>query len=345
MFSENSALFFVEKQKVCIKRIDFSKLCVLQSIDKEILRGIEAMKRKQWMFGMIGMLFCLMAAFVQPTEVKAATQAEKSAYRAVFDADYYYSAYPDVAAAVGRNEEGLFNHFVTFGVNEGRSGSAEFNPQAYRQRYEDLQQAFANDMAAYCRHYVNFGRAEGRNGRADGQTIVTSVPAGNQTQQELQQNLTQPAESRTSGNAIGSCTTSYEDNVPRAINVELAAQRINGIVVQPGENFSFSATILPRTAANGYVVAPIFLGGQKAMGTGGGICQVSSTLYAAMVYAGLPATERHAHSLPVDYLPQGLDATIAGNYKDLKFTNTFSRPLLIQASAEGGSLSVTLVLQ
>ena len=70
-----------------------------------------------------------------------------------------------------------------------------------------------------------------------------------------------------------------------------------------------------------------------------------SRAYAAMVYAGLPATERHAHSLPVDYLPAGLDATIAGSYLDLKFTNTFSQPLLIQASANGGTLTVTLVLQ
>jgi vancomycin resistance protein YoaR len=93
------------------------------------------------------------------------------------------------------------------------------------------------------------------------------------------------------------------------------------------------------------VTAPIYVSGKKGTGTGGGVCQVSSTLYAAMVYAGLPATERHAHSLPVDYLPAGLDATIAGSYLDLKFTNTFSQPLLIQASANGGTLTVTLVLQ
>ena len=144
---------------------------------------------------------------------------------------------------------------------------------------------------------------------------------------------------------IGTCTTSYVDNIPRATNVALAAQRINGTVVQPGGSFSFSNTILPRTSANGYVTAPIYVSGKKGTGAGGGVCQVSSTLYAAMVYAGLPATERHAHSLPVDYLPAGLDATIAGSYLDLKFTNTFSQPLLIQASANGGTLTVTLVLQ
>lgn len=296
------------------------------------------MKKKQWVLGIIGMLFCAAAILLQPVETKAATQSERNAYRAVFDADYYYNTYPDVAAAIGNNTEALLNHFVTFGVGEGRSASAEFNPQAYRARYADLQQAFGNDMAAYCRHYVNYGKQEGRNGSADGQTVV--APAS-QSQTQVAASGSQTA----SDNGIGSCTTSYVDNVPRAINVELAAQRINGVVVQPGGNFSFSATILPRTAANGYVQAPIYVSGKTGVGTGGGICQVSSTLYAAMVNAGLPATERHAHSLPVDYLPAGLDATIAGNYMDLKFTNTFSQPLLIQAYAEGGTLTVTLVLQ
>lgn len=292
------------------------------------------MKKKNWLFGMMCMLLCLVVVLSNPTEAKAATRAERNAYRAVFDADYYYETYSDVAAACGNNEAALFNHFVNFGVKEGRSASASFNPQAYRQRYADLQQAFGSDMAAYCKHYVNYGSKEGRNGSADGQTVVrpTETTATTATQQ-------------VSGNQIGSCTTSYVDNIPRATNVELAAQRINGVVVQPGQSFSFSATILPRTAANGYVVAPIYISGQRGEGRGGGVCQVSSTLYAAMVSAGLPATERHAHSLPVDYLPEGLDATIAGNYLDLKFTNTFAQPLLIQAQAEGGTVTVSLVLQ
>ena len=144
---------------------------------------------------------------------------------------------------------------------------------------------------------------------------------------------------------IGTCTTEYDATVPRAVNVELAAARINGVVVQPGKSFSFSSTILPRTSANGYVVAPIYISGTVGTGTGGGVCQVSSTLYAAMLHAGLPATERYPHSLPVIYLPDGYDAAIAGTSKDLKFTNTFSQPLLIQASASGGTLTVTLTLQ
>lgn len=389
------------------------------------------MKRKQWMLGIICMLLGVIIIMGDPSRTQAASQSDRNAYRAVFDATYYYNAYPDVAAACGTDEEALFNHFVSFGVYEGRSASAAFNPQAYRQRYTDLQEAFGNDMAAYCRHYVTFGRAEGRNAAADGQAAVQinvviqkkAAPAATddktsakedtkksdsktaQTdktdrQEETSKNETvktdktsqqeETSESKTAqtdkaedaqtasiqeadapsvqtGDAaaenveaeeseqaeqtqaaqtvIGTYTTYYEANVSRAVNVELAAQRINGTVVAPGENFSFSNTILDRTTANGYVEGPIFVKGEKSTGIGGGVCQVSSTLYAAMVDAKLPATERHPHSLPVDYLPAGLDATIAGNYMDLKFTNTFSQPLLIQASAEGGKLVVTLTLQ
>lgn len=230
--------------------------------------------KKEWLLGMLCVLSGVMLMVMHPVQAQAG-QADRAAYRAVFDASYYSAAYPDVAA---------------------------------------VQQA-------------------------DSQAQQTDSQTGTQN------NGTAQSTQQASGTVIGTCTTSYVDNIPRATNVALAAQRINGTVVQPGGSFSFSNTILPRTSANGYVTAPIYVSGKKGTGTGGGVCQVSSTLYAAMVYAGLPATERHAHSLPVDYLPAGLDATIAGSYLDLKFTNTFSQPLLIQASANGGTLTVTLVLQ
>ena len=287
-------------------------------------------KRKYWAKKVLPVLMCAALLMTSPVSAEAATAAERNAYQAVFDADYYRSAYPDVAAAFGNNKAALFNHFVNYGLREGRSCSADFNPQAYRAKYADLQQAFGDDMAAYCRHYVTCGKAEGRDGIGTGSvstdTVVTDTTAAQ-------------------GNVIGTCTTEYDATVPRAVNVELAAARINGVVVQPGQSFSFSSTILPRTAANGYVVAPIYISGTVGTGIGGGVCQVSSTLYAAMLHAGLPATQRYPHSLPVTYLPAGYDAAIAGTSKDLKFTNTFSQPLLIQASASGGTLTVTLTLQ
>ena len=99
---------------------------------------------------------------------------------------------------------------------------------------------------------------------------------------------------------------------------------------------------MPRTSANGYVTAPIFINKQHGMGIGGGVCQVSSTLYAAMLAAGLPATERHPHSLPVTYIPSGMDATIAGNTLDLKFVNTFNYSIVINAVADNGTLTVSI---
>lgn len=282
--------------------------------------------KKEWLLGMLCVLSGVMLMVMHPVQAQAG-QADRAAYRAVFDASYYSAAYPDVAAAYGNNADALLNHFISFGVKEGRNASAEFNPQAYRQRYEDLQAAFGSDMAAYCRHYVAYGKAEGRNGSADGQPVAAVQQADSQAQQ---------TDSQTGAQNNGTAQSSAPAQ---------STQQASGTVVQPGGSFSFSNTILPRTSANGYVTAPIYVSGKKGTGTGGGVCQVSSTLYAAMVYAGLPATERHAHSLPVDYLPAGLDATIAGSYLDLKFTNTFSQPLLIQASANGGTLTVTLVLQ
>lgn len=299
------------------------------------------MGKKYELLGVMAVLLCAGMLLASPSKVCAAQGTD--AYRAVFDAQYYHDTYPDLAAAFGNDSSALFNHFVKFGVNEGRSASAEFNPQAYRARYADLQQAFGNDMAAYCKHYINYGRAEGRCATADGSSY--SAPAQAAAASDSAAATTPEGTAPAAGNTIGSCTTQYEAGIPRAKNVELAASRINGKVVQPGESFSFSATILPRTRANGYVKAPIYISGTVGSDIGGGICQVSSTLYAAMLNAGLPATERHAHSLPVPYLPEGYDATISGTSKDLKFTNTFSQPLVIYASAGGGTLTVTLALQ
>ena len=115
--------------------------------------------------------------------------------------------------------------------------------------------------------------------------------------------------------------------------------------MQPGQSFSFNQTILPRTSSNGYVTANMIVNKKYVPGIGGGICQVSSTLYAAMLNAGLPATERHPHSLKMDYIPEGMDATISGNTLDLKFTNIFAEPIQIQASADPGTLTVSIYNQ
>jgi len=144
---------------------------------------------------------------------------------------------------------------------------------------------------------------------------------------------------------LAAYATSYNDNIPRATNITLAANRINGYVLQPGEVFSFTNTILPRTVSNGYVAGPIFVQKEHSMGIGGGICQVSSTLYACTLTAGIPAVERHEHGLPVTYIPAGMDATIDGTRLDFKFANIYDKPMMISATPDFGTLTVGLWLK
>lgn len=139
---------------------------------------------------------------------------------------------------------------------------------------------------------------------------------------------------------VGSYSTRYDPSLPRAVNVSLAAERIHGTILQPGQLFSFGSAVQPRIPENGYVLAPA-IGGNEY---GGGICQVSSTLYAAMCHAMIPAVERHAHSSRVSYLPAGLDATISEGYKDLKFINPYQKPLTILTDNRDGILTVSLYL-
>lgn len=287
------------------------------------------------MLCVIGLPMNALAAEPQTSEqttedTQAAASDDIAAFKLVFDAAYYYCAYPDVAAAFGTDYDLLLQHYIKDGAIHGRSASAEFNLQVYKSSYKDLEEAFGDNLAAYCRHYISFGKKEGR--------IANKPEAANVNMENA------PAELLRTGQTIGTCTTYYNAKIPRATNVILAASRINGVTLQPGEQFSYNIAVLPRTTANGYVNAPVFVNGGHGMGIGGGICQVSSTLYAAMLNCGLPATERHPHSLPVTYLPAGYDATISGNAKDLKFVNIYSQPLQIRASADDGVLTVWLVL-
>ena len=272
------------------------------------------------------MVLCFCLLWGSGTPVKAAPAALTSL---TFDVDYYYNTYPDLQAALGYDYNSLYQHYLTSGLAEGRSGSAEFNCLVYRNNYPDLQAAFGNDYRAYCAHYEAYGKAEGRNAAGNGMAL--SGAADTAVSAEAAANT-----------LIGSYATAYNPNISRAVNIALASSRINGLVIQPGESFSFNQAILPRTAANGYVKANVIVNKKYVLGIGGGICQVSSTLYAAMLTAGLPATERHPHSLDVGYIPVGMDATISGNALDLRFTNIFDVPIQIQAAADQGTLTISL---
>lgn len=132
-------------------------------------------------------------------------------------------------------------------------------------------------------------------------------------------------------------TTNNNNNYNRGINIGLAAESIDGTLLLPGEEFSFNKVVGPRTAQKGYRTAHIFVAGQIQDGTGGGVCQVSTTLYNAVLRANLEVTERHNHMFTVGYVPLGHDAAVSYGYADLVFTNTTAYPLRLTAEVSSGN--------
>lgn len=139
---------------------------------------------------------------------------------------------------------------------------------------------------------------------------------------------------------LGSYSTSYSTwQTDRSSNISVASNYINGTMVYPGETFSTVKVIRDRTEANGYKAAPEYSSGKVVDGIGGGVCQVSTTLYNAVINAELEVVERSPHSMVVSYVDVSRDAAIAGDYKDFKFKNNLSYPIYIAGSAYGGTLS------
>lgn len=126
-------------------------------------------------------------------------------------------------------------------------------------------------------------------------------------------------------------TTLIDRSVSRTKNVELSCQAINGLIIQPGQVFSFNQASGPRTEERGYEIAPIFVGKKVVPGQGGGVCQTSSTLYNCVLEAGLEVVERYPHSLPVAYVAAERDATVSWGGADLKFRNNQDVPIKILA--------------
>ncbi|GAV22435.1 VanW family protein [Carboxydothermus pertinax] len=139
---------------------------------------------------------------------------------------------------------------------------------------------------------------------------------------------------------LSSFTTSFDiSKVNRSYNIGVAAGKLNGILVAPGEVFSFNKTVGPRSAKEGYKNAPVILRDQLVEALGGGVCQVSTTLYNAVLLANLPIVERSNHSLPVAYVPPGRDATVTDTGKDLKFKNNLPCYLYIKSYVNGNRIT------
>ena len=143
---------------------------------------------------------------------------------------------------------------------------------------------------------------------------------------------------------LSTYTTKYKESEKnRTINVKLSASKINGTILLPGQEFSYNTVVGERTFENGFKVATIFANNSHQQGLGGGICQTSSTLYNAILYANLEVTNRANHQLIVSYVPLGQDATVAWPYTDLKFKNNRTTPIKIVAEAKDGKETVSIL--
>lgn len=143
--------------------------------------------------------------------------------------------------------------------------------------------------------------------------------------------------------ALGSSSTDYSgSNSNRKQNVKRGAELVNGTILYPGEEFSMQEIVVPFTEENGYAPAASYEMGSVVETYGGGICQVSTTLYLAVLRAELEVTERHNHSMIVNYVKPSMDAAIAEGYKDFKFVNNTDAPIYIMGYADGSEIGFVI---
>lgn len=180
-------------------------------------------------------------------------------------------------------------------------------------------------------------------GEGDGLTIHTPTKEIETPVKEIQANVTKAQLSQVK-DVIGKYSTKYSGSGSsgRVINMRVAASRLNGKIINPGEVFSTNECFGESTPENGYKLAGAYINGKLDQDYGGGVCQVSSTLYNAVLRAELDVVERSNHSLTVGYVPRGFDATLAGDYIDFKFKNDTSVPVYIESGLTGNQVSITL---
>ena len=142
---------------------------------------------------------------------------------------------------------------------------------------------------------------------------------------------------------LAQCETTFNANlVGRTSNMKLAASCINGLILEPGKEFSFNGTVGERSAERGYKDAKVFQGGEVVDGLGGGICQVSSTLYMAALRANLQISERRNHMYAVSYTPIGQDATVVYGLTDFRFINSLTYPIKITIEFTDNTIIVSI---
>lgn len=142
---------------------------------------------------------------------------------------------------------------------------------------------------------------------------------------------------------LGTFSTTYNtSNQNRITNLKLASEKIDGTIILPGETFSYNKVVGERTIAKGYKEAAVYAGGKVVDGIGGGICQLSSTLYNSVLYANLEITSRSNHRFLTSYVTAGRDATVSWGTIDFCFKNTRSYPIKITSEVKNGVVTTSI---
>ena len=138
---------------------------------------------------------------------------------------------------------------------------------------------------------------------------------------------------------LGQFSTSFNEHSARGSNIYVAGKSTSDILIMPGDTFSYNKSTGARTWSNGYKTAKVIVGGKYVNGEGGGVCQVSTTIYNAALMSGLEIQEVHNHTYPSHYVSKGRDAAVSYGYTDFKFKNNFAHPIYIKNIVSNGSIT------
>ncbi|MBQ5812531.1 MAG: VanW family protein [Clostridia bacterium] len=179
-------------------------------------------------------------------------------------------------------------------------------------------------------------KAYEQSGDSDTFLIPVTFTEPTMSMEEFQKNLF--------AHTLSSITSSFNPSLKgRTTNVKLACDHCNNIILNPGDEFSYNKAVGPRTYERGFKDATVYVSGTTEDGVGGGICQVSSTIYSAALHADLKITERYNHSYMITYVPLGEDATVVYGSKDFRFVNDTDYPIKIKVSYGSNSMTVKLI--
>jgi vancomycin resistance protein YoaR len=173
------------------------------------------------------------------------------------------------------------------------------------------------------------------------ESIYDAIKNKNYNPIDLKVNIKEPRVSTDAAKSVNSVLAEFStkfstENENRSTNIELSAKATSDVLLMPGEEFSYNNLTGKRTKANGYKDAPVIINGKLEQDVGGGVCQVSSTLFNSVLYSGLDVTSRRNHSLKSGYIDIGRDAMVSDGGSDFRFKNQYSHPVYIKNIVNNG---------